>query len=71
MKKNINTVDRVVRVLLALAIAALYFTDQISGTVALVLGILAVIFVATSFISFCPIYYALKISTLKKTETKS
>lgn len=70
MKKNLNSVDRVVRVFLALAIAVLYFTDQISGTVALVLGILALVFLATSFVSFCPIYYGLKISTLKKTETK-
>ncbi|MDE3056664.1 MAG: DUF2892 domain-containing protein [Bacteroidota bacterium] len=70
MKKNIHSVDRIVRVLLALAIAMLYFTDQISGTVALVLGILAVVFLATSFASFCPIYYGLKISTLKKSETK-
>ena len=66
MKQNLGTVDRVVRVLVALVVAALYFTDVISGTVAIVLGLIAVIFVLTSVVSFCPLYLVFKLSTKTK-----
>jgi len=66
MKKNMGTVDRSIRVLLALVVGVLYFTDQISGTVAIILGLFAVIFMITSFMSFCPLYLPLKISTKKE-----
>ncbi len=64
MKKNIGTIDKTLRILVAILIAALYFTGQISGTAALVLGILAVVFAITAFINFCPIWAALGINTL-------
>ncbi len=59
-----GTVDRVVRLLIAVVVAVLYFTHVISGTLAIVLGILAVVFAATSFISFCPLYSIFGLSTL-------
>lgn len=66
MIKNMGTIDRVVRVLLAVAVAVLYFTGAISGLAAIILGILALVFVATSFVGFCPLYVPFKISTRKK-----
>lgn len=66
MKKNMGTIDRVVRFLVAALIAILYFTDQISGVAAIILGIFAVVFLITSFMSSCPLYMPLKISTIKK-----
>ena len=66
LKKNMGTVDRVIRVLLAVAVAVLYFTGVLSGLVAIILGILAVIFVVTSFIGFCPLYVPFRIRTCKK-----
>jgi hypothetical protein len=66
MKKNMGTVDRSIRVLLAFIVAVLYFTNQISGTAAIILGLFAVIFVITSFMAFCPLYVPLKISTKKE-----
>ncbi|MBN2047629.1 MAG: DUF2892 domain-containing protein [Anaerolineaceae bacterium] len=66
LKQNMGSVDRVIRVLLALLVAVLYFTDVISGTLALILGILAIIFVVTSLVSFCPLYLPFGISTKKK-----
>lgn len=66
MKKNMGSVDRVIRILVAVAIAILYFTNQISGTAAIILGALAIVFVLTSFISFCPLYIPFGISTNKK-----
>ncbi len=65
MTKNMGTVDRVVRTLIAVLIGVLYFTNVISGTVALVLGIVAVVFLVTSFVSWCPVYLPFKISTRK------
>ena len=66
LKKNMGTVDRVIRLLLAAAVAVLYFTGVLSGLVAIILGILAVIFVITSFIGFCPLYVPFRIKTCKK-----
>jgi len=65
MKKNMGSVDRIIRILVAVVITILYFTHQIGGTTAIILGLLAVIFVATSFMSFCPLYYPFGISTRK------
>jgi Na+(H+)/acetate symporter ActP len=67
MKKNMGSTDRLVRVLFALVVAVLYFTDQISGTVAIILGLFAVIFLLTSVIGFCPLYVPFKLSTKKTT----
>jgi len=66
MKQNMGSIDKIVRVLVAVAIAILYFTNQITGTAAIILGIFAVIFLLTSAIGFCPLYSALKLSTIKK-----
>jgi hypothetical protein len=66
MKKNMGSIDKLVRVLVAAVIAVLYFTNQITGTVALILGIVAVVFLLTSAIGFCPLYLPLKLSTIKK-----
>ncbi|HZY38013.1 MAG TPA: DUF2892 domain-containing protein [Mucilaginibacter sp.] len=65
MKKNMGTADRVLRILIAVAIIAIYFfTNLLSGTVALILLIASGIFIATSFISFCPLYLPFGISTV-------
>ncbi len=66
MKTNMGTVDRVVRVALALVVAVLYFSGQITGVAAVILGILAVVFLATSAIAFCPLYLPFGLSTKKK-----
>ena len=66
MKANMGTVDRVVRTVVALAIGALYFTGKISGTVAAVLGFFAVVFLATSLVSRCPLYVPLGLNTRKE-----
>lgn len=66
MKKNMGSADQIIRILIAVGIAVLYLTGTISGTLALILGVLAVVFVATSFMSFCPLYLPFGISTRKK-----
>jgi hypothetical protein len=67
MKANLGMADKVVRILAAVAIGILYFTNVITGTAAIILLIVAIILVLTSLISFCPIYYLLGIKTRKKT----
>jgi len=66
MTKNMGNVDRALRTILALVVLFLYLSDRISGVLAAVLGIFALVFVATSAIGFCPLYVPLKISTTKK-----
>ncbi len=66
MKKNMGSTDRTIRIILAVLIGILYFTKQITGTAAIILGILAIIFLLTSFISFCPLYRPFNITTRKK-----
>jgi len=61
-----GSIDRIFRVVVALLIAVLYFTGQISGTAAIILGILAVVFLLTGFLSICPLYMPFKFSTAKK-----
>lgn len=63
MKKNMGTIDRVVRIVIALVFAALYFTGTVSGTLGIVLLVLGGVFVATSLVSFCPLYTIFGLST--------
>ncbi len=65
MKKNMGTTDRVIRILIAIGIAVLYFTGLIGGALAVVLGVIAIAFLASSFIGYCPAYVPLGISTCK------
>lgn len=66
MKTNMGLVDRIIRLILAVVIVVLYHTKQITGTGAIILGVLAVIFVGTSGVGVCPLYMPFKISTKKK-----
>jgi len=66
LNKNMGTVDRIIRLVLAAAIAVLYFTGNLSGLAAIILGILAVLFVATSFVGFCPTYLPFGLSSRKQ-----
>lgn len=66
MKKNMGLTDRIIRTVLAVLIAVLYFTGQITGLAAILLGVLALVFLVTSIIAFCPLYVPFKISTRKK-----
>jgi small-conductance mechanosensitive channel len=69
MKKNMGSADRIIRIVLAIVVAILYFTNQISGLAAIILGAFAIIFLLTSLMSFCPLYVPFKLSTAKKSES--
>jgi hypothetical protein len=70
MTKNMGGVDRIIRILLAVVVGLLYFTDRITGTAAIILGVIAIIFLLTSFAGTCPLYIPMKISTKKKKNEK-
>jgi len=61
-----GSTDKVIRILVAVIIAALYYAGYISGTLATILLIVAGIFIITSFITFCPLYLPFGISTRKQ-----
>jgi hypothetical protein len=71
MKKNIGTADRVVRVILAIILIVLYFQGVVSGVWGIVLLVLSGIFLLTSLVSFCPLYYPFGIKTTQSSEGKS
>ena len=66
MKKNMGTIDKVIRILVAVVVAVLYFTHVVSGTLGIILLVVAGILVITSFISFCPLWALFGINTAKK-----
>jgi uncharacterized membrane protein YcaP (DUF421 family) len=66
MRSNMGTIDKGVRIILAMLIAGAYYNKEISGLTAIVLLIIAALFIVTSAISFCPLYSIFKISTHKR-----
>ncbi|NBC06921.1 MAG: DUF2892 domain-containing protein [Bacteroidetes bacterium] len=66
MKKNMGNADRTIRILIAAVIATLFFTNVITGTLGIVLLVLAAVFVLTSLVSFCPLYAPFGLSTCSK-----
>lgn len=65
MKKNLGSLDKKVRILIAIAVAVLYYFNVITGMFAYILMALAIILLVTSFINFCPLYTILGINTCK------
>jgi len=63
MKTNMGSADRIIRLIAAAVLAALYFTGTVSGTLGIVLLVLAIVFVATSALSFCPLYTLVGVNT--------
>ena len=63
MKKNMGNTDKIIRIVVAIIAVALYFTGTLTGALGIVALVAAGIFLLTSFISFCPLYTILGIST--------
>lgn len=63
MTKNMGSTDKIIRLIIAAIILVLFLTDVITGTVAIVLLVLAGVFVLTSLVSFCPLYVPLGLKT--------
>ena len=70
MKKNMGTRDRIMRTVVALAVVVLYATGQISGVATLLLGTLALVFIATGIVGSCPLYLPLRLSTRSRDKNR-
>lgn len=65
MKKNMSSTDRVIRLVVAAVVGILIYQNVLTGTLAVILGVLAGVFVLTSILGVCPLYMLFKISTKK------
>lgn len=66
MKTNMGSADRVIRIILAVIMGVLYYQGIVTGTLGIILVVLAVVFALTSLVSFCPLYLPFGLSTKKK-----
>ena len=71
MKKNMGSANRIIRVIVAIVFAVLYFTGTVTGTLGIVLLVLGAVFVLTSVVSFCPAYLPFGLSTCSTKEQKA
>jgi hypothetical protein len=65
MTKNVGSADKIIRTLLAIVLGLLIFTGNVTGVLAIILGVVAVVLLGTSAVSFCPLYTIVKVSTAK------
>ena len=66
MKKNMGSIDKIIRILIAVIIGVLVFANVVTGTLGIVLLILAAVFIITSLVSFCPLYTLIGANTCKQ-----
>jgi hypothetical protein len=69
MKKNLGSADKIIRLVIALVLAGLYYAGTVSGTLGVVALVAAVVLFLTSLINFCPLYAMLGIKTTPKTKS--
>jgi O-antigen ligase len=63
MKRNMGSTDKIVRFVLAAIIAVLYLTGTVTGTLGIVLLVVAGVFIVTSLVNFCPLYTLFGLNT--------
>lgn len=63
MTKNMGSTDKLIRLSIAAIIAFLYYNGTISGTLGIILGLIAIVFALTSLVNFCPLYTLIGVNT--------
>jgi Protein of unknown function (DUF2892) len=71
MKRNMGTIDRIVRVVISILFVVLFFTGTVTGTLGYVLLALAGVFTLTSLVGVCPLYLPFGLSTCPVKKTAS
>lgn len=66
MKKNMGSADQIVRIALAFVLLILFFSGTVTGTAGIALSVLAVVFLLTGIVGFCPLYIFFGINTCKR-----
>jgi hypothetical protein len=70
MKKNMGTIDKTIRILVAVVFVILFFTNTVTGVIGIILLVFAGVFLITSFVSTCPLYIPFGIKTIKTEKIK-
>lgn len=70
MKKNMGSLDKILRIIVAIVFLILYFTNIVTGVLGIIFIIIAAIFIITSFIGTCPLYLPFGISTCRQEKTE-
>lgn len=65
MKKNLGSADKILRIILAVVAAVLYFGGYVSGTTAYIVLAAGAILLLTALVNFCPLYAIFGIRTCK------
>lgn len=65
MKANESSLDRIIRVVLGIALAALYFANVVVGAWGVILLVVGAVLLLTGIVGFCPLYALLRIRTNK------
>lgn len=63
MVRNEGTVDRIVRVVVGVVLVAAWAFGWLTGTLAVVLGVVGIVLIGTGAVGFCPLYRMLGMST--------
>jgi hypothetical protein len=63
MKVNMGSIDKTVRIIVAIVLGVLYFTGTITGTLGIIALVVGGVFLATSLVGFCPLYALFGMST--------
>ena len=71
MKKNMGSLDSMIRIIVAAVIAMLFYLQVLTGTWSIVLGAFAIIMVITSLVGICPLYMLFGTSTKRELSRKS
>ncbi|WP_378182664.1 DUF2892 domain-containing protein [Aquimarina sp. SS2-1] len=63
MKKNLGKIDSIIRIILGIVLAYLFYNNYIAGTIGIVLLSISGVLVITGFMGWCPLYRLLGIKT--------
>ncbi len=66
MMRNMATWDRMLRLIVVIAMAAGWYAGFVSGTLTLVVGVLAAVFLVTGVSGFCPLYRLVGLATARR-----
>jgi hypothetical protein len=70
MKKNLGSADKLARLLIAIGLIVLFYTEVLTGTLGIIALVLALVLALTSMVSFCPIYALFGLSSCKREDLK-
>ncbi len=71
MKKNVGSADKIFRILAAIILGILFFTNVVTGIPGIIVIIIAALLLLTGLIGNCPLYLPFGINTGKTKESKT